>query len=537
MKPILVYTDTGKTSFLLEKQQNFSQSLLWRLQQRYFVEKGVAAWREGEVPQYVTSNPTIAHSYAEIVCAFLQEQRRLAPEHIPSAEPLYLCELGAGSGRFAFHFLTQLMRLFEQRGISPDCFRYILTDFTQNNLDFWRQHPKLQPFFAGHVLDIALFDVTQSEQLALQVSNQTITAGQLQRPLVVIANYVFDTIPQDLYYLNDQRYYQCLVSSFIDKDPATLDTAELLAQLHISYDYQSLDEIPYPEAYLQQLMLDYQQALLNTHLLFPATGLRCLQRLKGLSRQGLVVLSADKGDHRLSSLQSKPLPELVRHGSVSLSVNYHAYKVFCEQSGGISLFPTHHHNSVNVGCLLMLDGAMNYRETQGTYQRYAQDFGPDDYYSIARHNRRYIAEMTVEDILAYLRFSYYDSHQFAFYLPRLMELAPDMDDDERENLINAIENVWEWYFPLGEALDLAYHIACFLYEIDDYARALTYFERSIELYGQHTGTIYNMAMCHQLLEQHEQVKQLLHTVLQYDPENQQARGLLAEYGAAEKKTG
>lgn len=65
--------------------------------------------------------------------------------------------------------------------------------------------------------------------------------------------------------------------------------------------------------------------------------------------------------------------------------------------------------------------------------------------------------------------------------------------------------------------------------MDDYPRTLTYFERSIGIYGQHTGILYNMAVCHQLLEQHEQAELLLRKVLQYDPANQQSRALLEQY--------
>src|SRR5689334_19486866 len=104
-----------KQTFLVEKQQVFSNSLIWDLQQYYFAAKGVEAWRQDEVPHYVTSNPTVANSYAEVVFAFLRDQNRLTP----GDEPLYLCELGAGSGRFAFHFLKRLARLCEQSGLAP----------------------------------------------------------------------------------------------------------------------------------------------------------------------------------------------------------------------------------------------------------------------------------------------------------------------------------------------------------------------------------------------------------------------------------
>jgi tetratricopeptide (TPR) repeat protein len=523
---------TGQTGgqegrYLLSEPQVFSQSYLWDLQQRYFAERGVDAWRQGEVPHYVSSNPTVANSYAQIVFAFWRDQQHLRLDD----EPLTLCELGAGSGRFAFHFLGRLALLCKQAGVPLTSFRYVLTDVAQSNLDFWRGHLRFQPLFKEGVLDIALFDVNRSDQLDLQLCGETIGAGSLHRPLAVIANYVFDSVPQDLYYINAGDCQQCLVSLSVDRDPDTLDAAELLANLQHEYETRALDSAPYPEPGLQKLLEGYQRTLSDTHLLFPAAGLRCLQRLRALSQQGMLVLSADKGDHRLSSLQGTVPPTLVRHGSFSLNVNYHAFKSFCENGGGIALFPAHGHRSVNVSCLLMLDGAASYVETQRAYRRYVQDFGPDDFFTIAQHAQKHAEQMTVEDILAYLRLSLYDGHQLAHYMPRLIELAPKLDQDEREAVRDAVDRAWDLYFPLGEAPDLASEIACLLYEMDDYGGALAFFRHSIEIYGQDTTTLFNIAVCYRMLGQHERTEHLLRKVLKRDPGHGPARELLAEIAA------
>lgn len=518
--------------YLLEDKQVFTRSLLWELQQHYFAERGVEAWRQEEVPHYVTSNPTVANSYAEIVFAFWCDRTMLAPHH----EPLTLCELGAGSGRFAFHFLSRLLRLCEQMDVAPTSFRYVLTDLAVRNLEFWRQHPRFQPFFASGMLEMALFDINCSDRLILEPSSQTIEPGELRQPLVAIANYVFDSIPQELYYIDDGQCYQCLVSLLIEEDPNSLTATELLPRLHYRYDYQPFTTAAVgndTDNLLQTLLADYQRQLSDSHLLFPATGLRCLQRLRALSQSGLLLLSADKGDRRLSALQGKSPPHLVHHGSFSLNVNYHAFQRFCEQSGGVVWFPECDRNSINVGCLLFLNNTTDHRETQRAYQRHIHDFSPDDFYSITKHARQHIPTMALEDILAYLRLSFYDSHQFGRYLPRLLELAPSLDPSEREALTHAIEQVWKLYFPLGENLDLANKIASLLYAIDNYPLALTYFQHSIEIYGQDTGTLYNMAVCHQLLEQRDQAQTLLHKVLEYDPGNQDARTLYSKRKEAE----
>jgi tetratricopeptide (TPR) repeat protein len=511
----------------LEERQLFSRSMLWGFQQHYYYQEGVTAWRQGQVPHYITSNPAIANSYAEIVFAFLCEQQRLAPGG--GDEPLYVCELGAGPGRFAFHFLRRLTHLCELARLPPGSFRYVLTDFTPNNLEFWRSHTRFQPFFESGALDVALFDINRTDRLDLQVCGKAVTVGSLRRPLVVIANYVLDSVPQELLYFNDLQCHPCLVSLFLNKDPNDLRTAaELFEHLRYSYDYQEPAEALYPEPELQQLLADYRRTLKNTFLLFPATGLRCLQRLKALSTQGILLLSADKGSHRLEELEGSAPPALVCHGSCfSLNVNYHAFKAFCEQSGGVAFFPASRHTNIAVSGLLMVARAADYLDTRRAYQRHVQDFSPDDFYTVIEHAQLHVAEMSVTSILAHLRLSYYDSHQFACYLPRLMELASGLDDAMRRGMTDAVNKVWELYFPLGETHDLADQIASLLYEMDDYAGALTYFERSVEIYGEHAGTLFNMAACCQLTGQPARAESLLRKVLRYDPDNQQARALLA----------
>ncbi|QMV42677.1 hypothetical protein [Cohnella cholangitidis] len=79
----------------LQSSKMLSESMLWDLQQSYFSEKGVDAWRNDEVPHYVTSNPAMANCYAEIVFAYWLDRQRLVPDSPPVDEPMYILELGA----------------------------------------------------------------------------------------------------------------------------------------------------------------------------------------------------------------------------------------------------------------------------------------------------------------------------------------------------------------------------------------------------------------------------------------------------------
>ena len=54
-----------------------SESILWQAQRNYFIEQGIEAWRKNIVPSYVTINPFIAHTYAEVVLAYLEDCKKI----------------------------------------------------------------------------------------------------------------------------------------------------------------------------------------------------------------------------------------------------------------------------------------------------------------------------------------------------------------------------------------------------------------------------------------------------------------------------
>ncbi len=362
-----------ESMYLLEKQQPFSQSLIWQLQRDYFSEVGIDAWSSGVVPHYITSNPVVGKTYAELVLAFLRDLS-LQGKH---QETVYLLELGAGHGRLCYHFFKHFEKYYQQSAIALPPFCYILSDFTESNLEFWQNHPRLQPYLSKGWLDFALFDAENSSELFLQSAHITIQTQTLSQPLIVIANYFFDTIPQELFWVENQNISHCLLSLATESDPSELDTAQLINALKLRYDYEEAKLPIYAqESILNDLLETYCQELDCTHLLFPHIGIRCLERLRQLSRSGLVVLSADKGEHHKSNLEGYRAPTLATHGSFSLNVNYHAFSQYCIRQGGLALFPRHQQMSIDLGCLLFLADVSTYRETINAYERFVNDYGP-----------------------------------------------------------------------------------------------------------------------------------------------------------------
>jgi tetratricopeptide (TPR) repeat protein len=508
----------------LNSIKRFSQSPIWSLQRQYFEEQGILAWRNGEVPHYITNNPSLARAYAEIVFGFFRDRNRL---NRASSEPIYLLELGAGSGRFAYHFLKYLNLLCDQASFVTPEFCYILSDLPQKNIDFWQEHPRLRHFAEQGMIDYARFDAEEDSELHLILSGRKLHSQSISQSLIVIANYFFDSIPQDLFFFREGEAYEVSMSLHAPEESERLSAAELLEQLLPEYHYELATSFDNVEDCFHELLENYKNQLTEAHILFPSVGLRCMERLRGLSQEGVLLLSADKGGHCLEEFEGRDVPSLVNHGSFSLTVNYHAYKSFYERQGGRTYFTAHAHRHLNVACI-MLPYAESFTETGHAYQTFVERFGPDDFFSLKKHLEQHFDEMPLEHLASCFRLSGYDARLFKQCMPRLLTLVPHCTLTEKRNMLTIIHNVWGWYYPIGEYQDLAFDLGMLLYQMDYYVEAIVYFERSLIGYGDAAPVYYNMGICYYQLMNDVLALDCLEKCLQLEPNHDGARALQSD---------
>ncbi|MFN8395696.1 MAG: hypothetical protein U0176_13745 [Bacteroidia bacterium] len=519
--------DQSPPPTLLQDWTAFSESIIWDLQRAYFEERGTEAWRQGEVPHYVTTNPRQANAYAEMIMALRRDHRRLHPK---SSSPIHILELGSGTGKMAYYMLRRLEQLCEDEGISLNEFRYVLSDFTQRNVEFWKVHPRFSNYIDMQVLDIARFDVTQPGPLHLQISDTEWGPGQLDSPVVVIANYLWDSIPQELVYVANGETQAVHVMVNVVGEPALMGPAMLLEKAELDYALAPKAPTWMSSPLLKPLLAQYAVSVPQGWTLFPASAIRCLSWLRALSPQGLMLLTADKGAHDLQGAVHPYPPTFANHGSISLNVNYHAMSKYCEGQGGISFFPEHPYFSVNTGCLLLLEQTQNYAATLRATHKFLDESGPDTYFTVYKCIRTHLDTIQFRDIAAALRLSLFDSHQLNIYIPRIAALLPNLTPQESSDLLRILNRCWENYFPLAEGIDLATGIGSICYALDAYEWALYYFSQSTDIYGAYTGTFFNMAVCHHMQGDTENAVPLLQQVVAHDPDNAQAVELLRGYG-------
>src|SRR4051794_23245266 len=95
--------DYIRAEHLVEAGRPFSQSYIWEMQRRYYETQCIEAWSQNHIPFAISTGQVIAHAYGQMVYALIQDmQGQLDPD-----EPLYVIEIGSGSGRLGFHFIKE----------------------------------------------------------------------------------------------------------------------------------------------------------------------------------------------------------------------------------------------------------------------------------------------------------------------------------------------------------------------------------------------------------------------------------------------
>ncbi|MFF2092279.1 tetratricopeptide repeat protein [Paenibacillus sp. NPDC058174] len=510
-----------------EQRYRFSEAPIWELQRTYYEEKGMKAWNNDQVPQYITSNPMIGTAYAELVFGFLQD--RAAKGH--STEPVWIVELGAGAGRLAFHVLLELCRLRDYAGMELPPFRYVMTDLAMNNVLAWKEHPALQSFIAEGLLDFARFDAANDSELDLVVSGSTIRKGDLEQPLILIANYFFDGIPQELIYVGGGHIYEADV---IVDTPANIDSlspSEALNQIKLRYEHRlapEYEEAAYP---YRDLIAVYQEQLEDSHILFPVVGLSCLERLNQLSQEGFLLITADKGDHLIDMFKFAEPPELILHGSFSFTANYHAIQHFFESKGAASLFPTHHYKNINVGCVFHTDEPMSYFQTRLAYRRFVQRYGPDDFFSLKEWVDRNLDSMGLQQILSFWRLGGYDAEFFIQSAKQISSLLQEANDDELQDILRGIEHMWSSYYEMEQRYDLALDAGLILFEMDMYEESKRFLEISVDTdQDEIVSTVfYCLAICCFEMELEDEAINYTRKLLELEPDHEEALALLERF--------
>ena len=509
---------------ILEADKPLSQSMVWQLQSDFYANQGPEAWIKGIVPQYITTNPYIATLYAKTVFGYCRDLASC--KEFDRNTTIYIMELAAGVGRFTYTFLKRFMELLAHSSLKNLKFKYLITDLAERNVSYWLNHSYLKPFFEQGFLDCATFDMGHDDTLHLRYSGEVLSMGKQKNPLILFANYTFDSLPQDTFYVNKGTLYEGLITvTSAPQEDASKDKS-ILAGLDYSYtDIPIPGKDYYEEDSFNDILLYYKERFEDTAFSIPVVAFRCLRRLIALFGDDVVLISTDKGYRNLESMRKIYHPFLSKHGSISLTVNFHAIELFFQGLGGSAIHSLYDHENVTMSLFLLSKRSHEFAETGMAYEEIIEGIGPDDFYVLKKAFVPHDKTMTTRELLTFLRYTVYDARTFLEFYNTLLERIAEEENFPKKELITILHKVWEYYFPIGEEGDLSYCLASLFGYFGYDEEAIRLFESSLEFYGEDAGINYEIALCYYNQQDLDRAMAYLEKSLLLNPELEESRNL------------
>lgn len=508
--------DCNKSAVILEDKKPLSQSMLWKLQSDFYEKLGPDAWIKGIVPQYITTNPYIATLYAKTAFGYCRDIA--SSKDYDKNTTIYIMEFAAGVGRFSFTFLKRFLDILDNSSLKGLKFKYIITDFAERNAAYWQNHSYFKPFLEKGILDFAVFDMIKDDTLSLRNSGEILSKGHLNNPLILFANYTFDSLPQDTFYVNEGELYEGLITITSKDGQADPDDKSILAGLDYYYtDSIILGSNYYEETNINNILLSYKACLKDTAFSLPIVAIRCIDRLKKLFNDDLIIITTDKGYRNISSMNKNYHPYLSKHGSISLTVNFHALELYFNGLGGNAIHSIYEHENVTMSLFLLSDRSHSFIETAMAYHEIIEGIGPDDFYIMKKAIVPSSKSLTIKELLTFLRYTVWDARTFLEFYNTLLERIAAEEAFPKDELATAIHKVWEYYFPIGEEGDLASCLASILAYLGYDRDAIKLYQSSLEFYGEDAAIHYEIALCYYNLQEPKKALDYIEKSLLLDP--------------------
>lgn len=421
---------------ILEKDKKLSQSLLWNLQKSAYLGSGSDAWSEKGVPLYPTSNTWIAHAYLTVVQGFLRD---LAKTGLPEGTIVNLYDLGAGSGRFGFYFLQEWTKIAASVSYR---LRYVMTDIVDSNLKFCETHPQLAPYIQQGVLDFAVFDYENpAEAMHLRHSGVKIVRGK--DPVVLVANYYFDTIVQDLFHVENGQLLEGLVTLKVPKECKALKSPDLITKLVCEYAYRPAQLYPGKPLW-NDLLVQQTSESPWSYFLFPLGALQTLEFFEKFTSGQLLLLASDQAISTKEQMQEWHEPTPAIHYSFSMAVSYYLLKKYFIEKKGSAWVPECANTAFStLGAVLRLEGM----ETEIAFHNAIGQFDPYAYTELIKAEEYKVSDLN--ELIRLICLGRFDPTILYVNYEAIRGWIPKVQKEEKRELLKVITAVAERFYPLS----------------------------------------------------------------------------------------
>ena len=495
-----------------------SRSARWLRTRQFYDEQGPDAWASGAVPSYVTNNPYFADACADVVAAWLTDWhcRPRDPGCATGAGPFHIVELGAGTGRFAHLFLMSLeSRLRGVRGSgtvddragSIDAgieWKYIATDASEKNRTFLREHVALGRLVeAGRLVTARL--TPDDTVIRVDGRGEAGFEGEARTPLVVIANYVFDSLPQDCFIVRDGVLHECLIVEEDEADPAGA-----------RFRHQPVSRDCYGDPGMDAVLARYRHGPADRSILFPVDALRWIRALRRIAGDEMLLLVTDKG-YLPGDIGEEGPPSVEVHtdSCSSMLVNFDALGGYVTDAGGEVWFGPKETDRLLTAAYTFgtprgglervvspRGGLERVASPRGGLEKFAAAFersfertSPMDVFQLVDQARRDPPAFDLPALLSLLRVSRYDPALFTDCFHVLLSRTRQAPAPMRSDVVSAVHQVSRNVYPVGPADPAAMLCGAFIAELGDPEDAERILRAAVDTAEPNPPALYLLGRC------------------------------------------
>lgn len=508
------------TAIVIEQKKRLSESLLWRIEREYFEQKGIDAWLH-EVPFYVTNNPIIAHAYIRVVLGFIRDWTAKHPES--KNHPFYILELGTGTGRLGYYALKAIAELQKDMQMEDVKIVYVMSDVAKANLDYHQTHHALLPFLESGALDLAVYDMGKTAPIKLLRSNIELNQATLVNPLVLFANYVFDTIANDAFYTAEGNLYELQVNLSTDTSNLKNNRPIDLEKVNIDYQPHPIHDAYYKDAALDGVLDLYKKSLRNSCFLLPISSIRALDHLRKLANGRIFMLSSDKSYTEIAAMENLSYPSLSIHGGCfSMMANCHAIGEYFKLSTG-DYFAQSTRRGLKT-CIFTSGMTMSeLPQTRFEVKQQLEESSPADFFNIYQNMNQVAQFSELGSIASYLQYSKWDPHAYMRIKERVLALINESEPETINFLANNMHKLADNYYFMPNTDCVLFEVGIFFHAIHRYQDALNYYLQAEKFVGEQFGIFYNIALCLHHLERNAEAMAYFSRAYALNPESQETK--------------
>jgi SAM-dependent methyltransferase len=418
----------------------------------------------------------LAHRYTRVLLGWLRDLTALG--QLSPGDPLEIVELGCGTGRFTFHMLRALEEVEASPVLHSLKWSYLATDISEKRLQSLTEKRPLKRFFSENRLHTTFYDVLNPD-----ASFENKPRG----PLVVIANYVLDSLPADCFRVQSGKLFETRIALREE------DSGEGLEGISWDFSHHPIELPYYDDAELDEMLGACQGSGDSRTILLPTGAVRALRNLRKLTNRPLLILIADKTleGSRDTAGNSSFLIELHGDSHFSIPLDIEFLRKSIKASGGQMAFTSHGQEVIHLAACMYGVNDFDFLETRLSFRDEFEAASLTSALYTAARLREQVNVLSLHDHLAYLRAVHYDPSQWSSIFPLFFAKASTTPPELKRELIEALDKMAaRWYPSVEGGLDMPFLIGCTYLHIGEAEKAQKQFADSMEEFGSRPAVLF-----------------------------------------------